>query len=175
MININTRYAYGYQLGNIETFEIKNQDDKGKQYIMKYATTGKKTTDQLKIAFKKHLEKTRMNILRFDNERGIISKNFQTMIKGAKIKFIPTIPQTHTSLSLIDRLCRTIRDIAFNLNIVINHQYILNLILDYYNSTRHETLTQTLFKSYPELKQQYLNGISPKIMNDNQELERLYM
>ena len=175
LININTRYAYGYQLGNIETFEIKNQDDKGKVFIMKYATTGKKTTEQLTKVFQNHLKKTRMNILRFDNERGIISKNFQTMLKAAKIKFIPTIPQTHTSLSLIDRLCRTIRDIAFNLNIVINHQYVLDLILDYYNNTRHETLTQTLFKAYPELKETYPNGISPKIMNENPELEKLYV
>ena len=175
LININTRYAYGYQLGNIETFEIKNQDDNGKVYIMKYATTGKKTTDQLIKAFKKHLEKTRMNILRFDNERGIISKNFQTMIKGAKIKFIPTISKTHTSLSLIDRLCRTIRDIVFNLNAVINHQYVLDLILDYYNNTRHETLTQTLFKAYPELKRTYPNGITPKDVNNSPQLERLFV
>ena len=63
-------------------------------------------------------------------------------------------------------------DIAFNLNTPINHQYVLDLILDYYNSTRHETLTQTLFKANPELKGTYPNGISPKIMNDNPELEK---
>ena len=67
--------------------------------------------------------------------------------------FIPAIPKSHTSLSLIDRLCWTIRDIAFNLNIEhISHQDIMNLILYYYNNSRHETLTKTLFKAYPELK-----------------------
>ena len=58
-------------------------------------------------------------------------------------------PKIHTSLALIDRLCRTIRDIAFNLNIEhISHQQIMDLILYYYNNTRHETLTSTLFKAY---------------------------
>ena len=89
--------------------------------------------------------------------------------------FIPAIPKSHTSLSLIDRLCRTIRDIAFNLNIEhISHQQIMDLILYYYNNSRHETLTNTLFKAYPELKSVYRNGITPAIMDANPELERLY-
>ena len=51
----------------------------------------------------------------------------------------------------------------------------MNRILNYYNNSRHETLTQTLFTAYPELKQTYPNGISPKIMNDNYALERLFV
>ena len=89
--------------------------------------------------------------------------------------FKPAIPKSHTSLSLIDRLCRTIRDIAFNLNVEhITHQQIIDLILYYYNNTRHETLTSTLFKAYPELKSIYKNGITPAIMDANPELERLF-
>ena len=175
LININTRYAYGYQLGDIEIKSIKNEDEHGKQYIMKYATTGLKTTDQLINAFGEHLKNTQVNILRFDNERGIISKKFQTKLKEVNIKFIPAIPNTHTSLSIIDRLCRTLRDIAFNLNIEIKHQKILDLILNYYNNSRHETLTQTLFKAYPELKRTYPNGITPKDVNNSPELERLFV
>ena len=50
----------------------------------------------------------------------------------------------------------------------------MNLILYYYNNTRHETLTSTLFKAYPELKSIYRNGITPAIMDSNPELERLF-
>ena len=50
----------------------------------------------------------------------------------------------------------------------------MDLILHYYNNTRHETLTSTLFKAYPELKSRYRNGISPAIMDSDPELERLF-
>ena len=49
----------------------------------------------------------------------------------------------------------------------------MDLILYYYNNIRHETLTSTLFKAYPELKFDYKNGITPAIMDANPELERL--
>ena len=42
----------------------------------------------------------------------------------------------------------------------------MNKILNYYNNSRHETLTQILFKSYPELKEVY-KFISPWIMERN--------
>ena len=42
----------------------------------------------------------------------------------------------------------------------------MNKILNYYNNSRHETLTQTLFKSYPELKDMY-KFISPWIMEQD--------
>ena len=51
----------------------------------------------------------------------------------------------------------------------------MNRMWNYYNNSRHETLTQTLFTAHPELKQTYPNGISPKIMNDNYALERLFV
>ena len=117
----------------------------------------------------------KVNILRFDGEKAINSKEFQNYLEHNHIMFIPAIPKSHTSLSLIDRLCRTIRDIAFNLNVEhISHQQIMDLILYYYNNTRHETLTSTLFKAYPELKSIYKNGITPAIMDANPELERLF-
>ena len=83
----------------------------------------------------------------------------------------------HTSLALIDRVCRTIRDIAFNLNLRggIYNQQAMDLILYYYNNTAHDTLTQTVFKLHPELKQVYPEGITPAIMNENADLENIYV
>ena len=189
LININTRYAYAYQLGKINTTEIINVDENNKEYEMSYATKGRKTTDEIIKAFNRFIDDKRrennklrhtnikpVNILRFDGERAIGSKRFIEYLNNNNIKFIPSIPGIHTSLSLIDRLSRTIRDIAFNLNIEgIYTQEIMNKIINYYNNTRHETLTKILFKAYPELKEDYLNGISPKDVNENNKLETLYV
>ena len=175
LININTRYAYAYQLGDVEVGKISNKDEYQNNYYIYYATRGMKTTESLIKAFGQHLANHKVNILRFDGEKAINSKDFQNYLEQNHIIFIPAIPKSHTSLSLIDRLCRTIRDIAFNLNIEhISHQQIMDLILYYYNNTRHETLTSTLFKAYPELKSRYRNGITPAIMDANPELERLF-
>ena len=153
LININTRYTYAYQLGNVDIKEIINIDENNKEYQMSYTTKGKKTTQELKKAFKNFLQDTKVNILRFDGERAIGSEDFKKYFTKNNIKFIPAIPGVHTSLSLIDRLCRTIRDIAFNLNYEgIYNQEQMNKVLNYYNQSRHETLTQTLFKAYPRIK-----------------------
>ena len=76
MININTRYAYAYQLGEIELKEIINVDENNKEYEMIYTTGGKKTIKELKKAFNKFLQDTKVNILRFDGEKAINSEGF---------------------------------------------------------------------------------------------------
>ena len=49
----------------------------------------------------------------------------------------------------------------------------MNIILNYYNNTINETLTEIILKSYPELKSKYINGISPNDVNT--ELEQIYI
>ena len=130
----------------------------------------------MKKAFNKHLETHSINLLRFDGERAINSEGFERYLKSKNIKYVPSIPGTHTSLSLIDRLCRTIRDIAFNMNIEISgspessasipDQSTMNKILKYYNEARHEGLTNIIFKSHPELKSKY-DFISPERLSLN--------
>jgi hypothetical protein len=175
LINVNTRYAYAYQLGKVDTKEIINIDNDNKEYIYKYATNGRKTTKEIIKAFDEHLLNHPINILRFDGEKAINSNKFKQHFKD-KFKIIPAISEAHSSLSLIDRLCRTIRDIAFNLNIeAIYSQEIMNLVLNYYNNSRHETLTKIIFKSHPELKKIYKKGILPSIMESDEELEKIYV
>ena len=82
----------------------------------------------------------------------------------------------HTSLALLDRLCRTIRDIAFNLNLRgIYNQQAMDLILYYYNNTSHDTLSKLIFNSNPSLKQLYPAGITPNDAENNAELENEYV
>ena len=175
LININTRYAYAYKLGEVDEKEIINVDVNQKEYEIKYASKGQKTINSLKKAFNKHLSKHKVNLLMFDGERAINSEGFKKYLQNKNITYVPSIPVTHTSLSLIDRLCRTIRDIVFNLNIdIILNQSIMNKVLRYYNEARHDTLTQTLFKAYPELKDKY-KIISPSIIEHNPKLEKLFV
>ena len=178
LINVNTRYLYAYQIGKVESNEILDKHQKFyNKYSIAYLPGNWKSTDTLIKVFKYHLKDHKMNILRFDNEPAIQSKQFQQFLKDNNIYFQLTIANMHTSLALIDRVCRTIRDISFNLNLKggIYNQQAMDLILYYYNNTAHDTLTQMIFKLYPELKKIYPEGITPAIMEDNPDLENLYV
>ena len=168
LININTRKAYGYALNNVEIEPIGQTNDYGSQeYTITYSTTNKKTTNNLINVFKQFLNDVdhKITSLRFDNESAVKSKQFQTMLRNNEIAFIPVVEGSHTSLSLIDRLCRTIRDISYNLNIKILSQKDIDKILNVYNNMYHSSLSKILGKKitpnevneHPELEQQIIN------------------
>lgn len=180
LININTRKAYAYALNNVEVYKV-NPDSKGiqikpiggqndygnQEYAITYSTTNKKTTSNLINVFKQFLNDINHKItsLRFDNESAIKSKSFQTMLRNNGIKFVPVVEGSHTSLSLIDRLCRTIRDISYNMGIKILTQNDINKVLNVYNNMYHSSLSKILGKKitpnevneHPELEQQIIN------------------
>ena len=186
LININTRKAYSYALNNVEVYKV-NPDSKGSQikpkarvpkeakpiggqneeYTITYSTTNKKTTSNLINVFKQFLNDIdhKITSLRFDNESAVKSKQFQTMLRNNGIKFIPVVEGSHTSLSLIDRLCRTIRDISYNMGIKILTQNDINKVLNVYNNMYHSSLSKILGKKitpnevneHPELEQQIIN------------------
>ena len=176
LININTRKAYAYGLNNVEVYEI-NPDSKGSQvykvnpdsneYTITYSTTNKKTTSNLINVFKQFINDIdhKITSLRFDNESAVKSKQFQTMLRNNGIKFVPVVEGSHTSLSLIDRLCRTIRDISYNMGIKILTQNDINKVLNVYNNMYHSSLSKMLAKKitpnevneHPELEQQIIN------------------
>ena len=181
LININTRKAYAYALNNVEIKPIGGQNDYGSQvkpirgqndygsqeYTITYSTTNKKTTSNLINVFKQFLNDIdhKITSLRFDNESAVKSKQFQTMLRNNGIKFVPVVEGSHTSLSLIDRLCRTIRDISYNMGIKILTQNDINKVLNVYNNMYHSSLSKMLNKKItpnevnnsPELEQQIIN------------------
>ena len=184
LININTRKAYAYALNNVEikpkarvpkeakpkarvpkeAKPIGGQNDYGsREYTITYSTTNKKTTSNLINVFKQFLNDIdhKITSLRFDNESAVKSKQFQTMLRNNGIKFIPVVEGSHTSLSLIDRLCRTIRDISYNMGIKILTQNDINKILNVYNNMYHSSLSKMVNKK-----------ITPNEVNDNPELEQ---
>lgn len=168
LININTRKAYAYALNNVEIEPLGQKNDYGSQeYTITYSTTNKKTTSNLINVFKQFLNDIDHEItsLRFDNESAVKSKQFQTMLRNNGITFISVVEGSHTSLSLIDRLCRTIRDISYNTGIKILNQDSINKILNIYNNMYHSSLSKILGKKitpnevneHPELEQQIIN------------------
>ena len=168
LININTRKAYAYALNNVEIKPIGGQNDYGNNvYTITYSTTNKKTTTNLINVFNQFLNDINHEItsLRFDNESAVKSKSFQTMLRNNGIKFVPVVEGSHTSLSLIDRLCRTIRDISYNMGIKILTQNDINKVLNVYNNMYHSSLSKILGKKitpnevneHPELEQQIIN------------------
>ena len=176
MIEINTRKAFAQQLNNIDTSEIINVDDETIERQVNIETKRIKTTRSLIDAFNTILpsiNRTPITSLRFDGEAGINSREFQQYLKDLNITFISTRPNQHSSLSLIDRLCRTIRDMAYLMNVEIYDQSVMDIILDYYNNSPHKTLTKLFFKIEPSLKLKHPYGISP---NDvTAELETIYI
>ena len=181
LININTRKAYGYALNDVEIKPLSQTNDYGnREYTIVYSTTNKKTTINLIDAFKKFLKDINYKItsLRFDGESAIKSKMFQNLLQNYKIKFIPVIKDSHTSLGLIDRLCRTIRDISYNTRTKILTQKDIDKILDIYNNMYHSSLSKMLRKKItpnevskdPKLEQQIINYC----MDYNNQLKVLY-
>ena len=150
LININTRYACAYQLGTIDDKRVINVDENNEEHTLYYSISGRKTTKELLKAFEKFTSEHQINILRFDGETAIHSNKFKKYFKDKGICFIPAIKGIHSSLSLIDRLCRTIRDIGFNLGYEGIYTFeMMNTILNYYNNARHETLTKILYQAAP--------------------------
>lgn len=174
LIEINTRFAYAYQLGNVDVKEIIDVDNDMIERKVVAETTKLKTTKSLIDAMNKFLKDVGLiTSLRFDSESAIKSDIFQNYLKKHNIKFISTLKQQHSSLSLIDRLTRTIRDMAFNMNVEIVDQSIMDIILKYYNISPHSTLTKMFFKVDPELKIKHPDGIAP--IDVTRELEELYI
>ena len=134
-----------------------------------------KTTNALMVAFNDFVHNHKINSLRFDGEGGINNVTFQNYLEKLKIQFIPILKNSHTSSSLIDRLCRTLRDIAFNMNIEISDQHMMNTVLKYYNNAPHKTLTDACFNECSNLKLIYPYGISPNDMSSNDYLQKLYI
>ena len=168
LININTRKAYAYALNNVDIKPIGQTNNYDNQiYTITYSTTNKKTTTNLINVFNQFLNDINHQItsLRFDNESAVKSKQFQTMLRNNNIKFVPVVEGSHTSLSLIDRLCRTIRDISYNMGIKILTQNDINKVLNVYNNMYHSSLSKILGKKitpnevneHPELEQQIIN------------------
>lgn len=171
LINVNTRKAYYYPLGNNykPLQEVIDADTGEVIKTFSSSTISKKDVNTMIKAFDEILKQTKINILEFDGEKSISSLEFQNYLKSKGIKFNPLKPGSHTSTGIMDRLCKTIRDIAFNMGADGIDNELMNQIIKIYNAAPHKTLTKIL----SDVKSDY--GISPNDVNNDERLETLFV
>jgi hypothetical protein len=145
LVNINTRKAYAELINGVQL----DDDDSGSLKILKDS----KSAGAFLSALVRILNKNELTVkfLKGDSEKAFNSKMAASFYKDPDkpIIFIPvpiSFGQTnHTSLSIIDRLIRTIRDALYNMGIDFINPKIMEEILRQYNAKPHRTLSK-IFK-----------------------------
>ena len=172
IINVNTRKAYARLLNNVQIERYIDVETQKEVINLSYSRKQRKTITSIIDAFNIILTETKINVLSFDGEPAVQSKEFQKYLISNKIEFTSVIKNYHTSLSIVNRFCRTLRDMAFNMKMEIITQEDIDELLNIYNNVRHESLT-LLFHKDSSLKERFSDGIAPNDMN--RELEELYV
>lgn len=163
LININTRYLCVEPLNTKHGDNyLKNNTKSTKAYLTALQKINNRLNQMRKIKY-----------LFGDGEPSFKSKkawNYYTNFNGRNIIFNPVSRITgengksspiHTGLSIVDRVIRTIRDMANNLNLNIINPADMVYIVDYYNKSSHKTLSK--FANFP---------VSPEIVQNDIELEK---
>ena len=149
-ININTRYLYA---------ELLNQ----KVGNNGYSHNSLRTADSVLKAFKKMMDKgLKANYLSGDAEKAFLSMTKNELEEKYGIKWVPVkrmfmgvypsfMPKMknrqkedpmHNSLGIIDRVIRTLRDMAYNIKADIITPEIMNELVEQYNNAPHRTLSE---------------------------------
>lgn len=175
-INVNTRYGM-IELTNIanEDGEVLKQDTKSK---ISFLRTLDKMIREVRLSNPiKHLNgdgegafKSNLS-LEFYRQRGITFHPAPRMkIENKKKKKGYKTEPLHSSLALVDRLIRTLRDMAFNAGYPLT-PLVLKEMMRQYNNAPHSTLSKWIgFPCSPLMVQQDKNKeeyIVMKIMKDN--------
>ena len=181
-ININTRKLW-VELTNIDIDENdlnETHDDDFEKRIINKMKDSKSYVNALKRIIR---QGAKIRFLKGDGEKAFISNHAKSFYASRKppiefieierqitkypefmkdlnmVKSIKSEPK-HTSLSIIDRVIRTIRDIAFNMNEPEITSKVMRKIVHIYNNAPHATLS----KYAGQL-------VSPNEVNENPDLE----
>ena len=147
LINVNTRYVYAQQLGFTYVEKYIDVDLQNEHIKLKYNTKNRKSVQVIKKAFEIILQQTKIKGITFDGEPTIRSQEFNEFLKEHQIIINDHTTMVRTSLNLIDRFCRTIRDMSFTSNREILTQEDMDEIIRMYNYCRHEGLTRAITKA----------------------------
>ena len=166
-VNVNTRKAFA-----IPSPLITKQTN----FRFNVPNEGHKTVPNVLRMFDKLLRETPIKMIIHDKEPAFLSNEFKTYCRNHNITIKPynqynvsgltetneTTRTLHGRLSILDRLCRTIRNVAYNMG-VINQEIdpnVMRTILQIYNSSPHTAFYKAL----------HLN-ISPDEMDSDKKLE----
>ena len=184
-ININTRKLW-VEPTNIKIVENDTDDDQTLEYkIIEQMKNSKVYIDALQQMIKKGMK---VKFLKGDGEKAFDSKKAHSFYDNnpyGKIKFEPVKMRqqtkypdfmnelnmvkklknksdpNHSSLAIIDRAIRTIREIAFHLQVGMITPRIMEYIVFLYNNTPHNTLSK-----YAGIK------VTPNEVDEKPELEK---
>jgi hypothetical protein len=140
-VNANTRFLM------VETTNLVADED-GKLLMM----NAKKDSASFLTAFERILGRTKISFLRSDDEASFTSaealeyyqrhnityNNVERLVIGDRNMI------NHTSLAIIDRIIRTIRDIAHNWGTADINPPVMNHIIEIYNKAPHDTLSKIM-------------------------------
>ena len=169
LININTRYLCVEPLNTKHGDKyLKNNTKSSKAYLTAIREINKRLNKI--ISNKKSYSTRKIKYLFGDGELCFNSKEAWKYYSSYNIKFNPVSRidgengksyPIHTGLSIVDRVIRTIRDMAYNLNLNIINPADMVYIVDYYNKSSHKTLSK--FANFP---------VSPEMVQNDIELEK---
>ena len=154
MINENSRKVYAV-MTNRELFTRSPDETGSSENPATYRLSKEaKTVKLLKSALIKLLSQAEVKHIVMDGEAAFYSHEMQNFLKDAGITIRKIYKDNHTSLALIDRVIRTIRDMHYNRNKgkfkIINEQD-MEEILQIYNNAIHLGLSKIIgFDVSPE-------------------------
>jgi hypothetical protein len=137
LVNINTRKAYAKLINGIDL-----ETDDGNLKIIKDS----KSADAYLITLSDMILENELGVrnLKGDSEKAFISKQAREFYRVNEINFIAAPISfgntNHSSLAIVDRLIRTIRDMQYNMGFASMTPQLMTEILNQYNSTPHEAL-----------------------------------
>jgi hypothetical protein len=134
VVDINTRKCFA------EPTNIKVSDNADSITILNIAKT---TSDYLK-ALSKVMEKTKIKFISADQEKAFTSSQAEQFYKEHDIKFIPVEVDAHNILGILNRICRTIRDMAYRMRINRITPDVMAEIMHQYNNSPHTDLTKIM-------------------------------
>ena len=172
-INVNTRKAFAIPSPLIKKVRERNKDANEVSGAYVIPRTGHKEIENVINMFKKLLKQTTIKMIICDNEPAFNSNEFKQYCEDKGIKIHNYIINkvndnandnrpVHSLLAILDRFCRTLRNMAYNIGI-INQEidpYVMKQLIDVYNNSPHMTFYR-IFKKH----------ITPNEMDSNKLLE----
>ena len=157
-INVNTRFLFSEPTN----YELDENDDDGIVYVSNSAKNAEICASTMIKLIKngwnpKYIESDGESSFNSDYVKRIVYETYHIQYRAVRRNYKTQYPEfmtdeyqkwnnktepIHSSLSIIDRVTRTIRDIAYNLKIGIISPQAMKRIVDIYNNAPHKTLSK---------------------------------
>jgi hypothetical protein len=135
-ININNRKCWAIPV-NVEINEAGS--------IATIVKSGRSTESYLK-AFRYLIPQTKVRFIRADQERSFQDKITMKFYRDNDIEFIPVEVGDYHVLGIIDRMCWTIRDMAYRMKVPRISPDFMSVIMNQYNNSPHTLFSKIMKK-----------------------------